>query len=254
MRVEAVWAPEGGVGTDLREHPLLPPHRRARRPLRRLQGAPLMRDVAVVSFAQTKNVRRENRRNEVEMLIPVVRKPSRSRASRRRRSASTCSGSSDYLAGQSFSFVMAVDSFGAWPPIAESHVEMDGAWALYEAWIKIQCGEADSALACSLRPLVAGCRPRNADAATRSLHPRPPRRRPRLPGRAPGPRAARFVGPQRARDGRDRCAQPRRRQEQPVCTAHGRFRCRPVARRAVLRISIAKARLPTRSPMVQPRW
>ena len=31
-------------------------------------------------------------------------------------------------------------------PIAESHVEMDGAWALYEAWVKIQCGEIDSAL------------------------------------------------------------------------------------------------------------
>jgi acetyl-CoA acetyltransferase len=41
---------------------------------------------------------------------------------------------------------MAVDSLGAWPPISESHVEMDGAWALYEAWLKIQCGEADSAL------------------------------------------------------------------------------------------------------------
>ena len=26
------------------------------------------------------------------------------------------------------------------------HVEMDGAWALYEAWIAIQTGEVDSAL------------------------------------------------------------------------------------------------------------
>jgi acetyl-CoA acetyltransferase len=41
---------------------------------------------------------------------------------------------------------MAVDSLGAWPPISESHVEMDGAWALYESWLKIQCGECDSAL------------------------------------------------------------------------------------------------------------
>jgi acetyl-CoA acetyltransferase len=29
----------------------------------------------------------------------------------------------------------------------ESHVEMDGAWALYEAWVKILTGEADIALA-----------------------------------------------------------------------------------------------------------
>ena len=57
-----------------------------------------------------------------------------------------CSGSSDYLAGRSFSFVSAVDAIGALPPVNESHVEMDAAWALYEAWIKIQTGEVDTAL------------------------------------------------------------------------------------------------------------
>src|SRR4029078_46818 len=35
---------------------------------------------------------------------------------------------------------------GPWPPIQESHVEMDGAWALYEAWVKLQLGEIDTAL------------------------------------------------------------------------------------------------------------
>ena len=44
-----------------------------------------------------------------------------------------CSGSSDYLAGRAFSFVSAVDAIGAVPPTMESHVEMDAAWALYEA-------------------------------------------------------------------------------------------------------------------------
>ena len=39
-----------------------------------------------------------------------------------------------------------LDAVGAWPPIRESHVEMDAAWALYEAWIAIQTGEVDSAL------------------------------------------------------------------------------------------------------------
>ena len=57
-----------------------------------------------------------------------------------------CSGSSDYLAGRSFSFVSAVDAIGALPPVIESHVEMDAAWALYEAWVKIQTGEVDTAL------------------------------------------------------------------------------------------------------------
>ena len=58
----------------------------------------------------------------------------------------TCSGSTDYLAGAAFSFVMTLDGVGPWPPIQESHVEMDGAWAVYEAWVKLQLGEIDSAL------------------------------------------------------------------------------------------------------------
>ena len=58
----------------------------------------------------------------------------------------TCSGSTDYLAGTAFSFVSTLDGVGPWPPIQESHVEMDGAWALYEAWVKLQLGELDTAL------------------------------------------------------------------------------------------------------------
>lgn len=53
----------------------------------------------------------------------------------------TCSGSFDYLAGAPFSFVGALDSLGAWPPISESHVEMDAAWALYEAWLHLLAAE-----------------------------------------------------------------------------------------------------------------
>ena len=57
-----------------------------------------------------------------------------------------CSGSTDYLIGGPFSFVAALDAVGVWPPRAESHVEMDGAWALYEAWVLLQEGEIDAAL------------------------------------------------------------------------------------------------------------
>lgn len=57
-----------------------------------------------------------------------------------------CSGSSDYHQGQPFSFVMALDGAGAWPPQRESHVEMDGAWALYEAFVRLQHGDVDVAL------------------------------------------------------------------------------------------------------------
>ncbi|WP_017558408.1 hypothetical protein [Nocardiopsis baichengensis] len=57
----------------------------------------------------------------------------------------TVSGSLDYLAGAPFSFVGALDALGAWPPISESHVEMDAAWALYEAWLRLRHGDDDGA-------------------------------------------------------------------------------------------------------------
>ena len=72
-------------------------------------------------------MRSENRLNEVEMLIPVIHEAIEKSGIPKREIGFTCSGSSDYLAGQSFAFVGAVDALGAWPPIAESHVEMDGA-------------------------------------------------------------------------------------------------------------------------------
>jgi acetyl-CoA acetyltransferase len=104
-----------------------------------------MRDVAVVSFAQSAS-RREARRNEVEILMPVVREAVERSGIPRREIGFTCSGSCDYLAGAAFAFVGAVDALGAWPPISESHVEMDAAWALVEAWLKIQHGVCDTAL------------------------------------------------------------------------------------------------------------
>jgi acetyl-CoA acetyltransferase len=105
-----------------------------------------VRDVAIVSFAQTQSVRCQERQNEVEMLMPIIGDAVERGGIPRAEIGFWCHGSSDYIAGQAFSFVGAVDALGAWPPIAESHIEMDGAWALYEAWVKLQCGEVDSAL------------------------------------------------------------------------------------------------------------
>jgi acetyl-CoA acetyltransferase len=104
-----------------------------------------MRDVAVVSFAQAPNVRRAPQ-VAPEMLMPVITRAVDESQIPRKEIGFWCSGSCDYMAGQPFSFVAAVDAIGAWPPISESHVEMDGAWALYEAWVKLQLGEVDSAL------------------------------------------------------------------------------------------------------------
>jgi acetyl-CoA acetyltransferase len=105
-----------------------------------------MRDVAVVGFTQSDSMRREPDRNEVEILIPVIHELREKTGLTGKDFDFVCSGSSDYLAGQSFAFVAGLDAVGAWPPVSESHVEMDGAWALYEAWVKIQMGYADIAL------------------------------------------------------------------------------------------------------------
>ena len=103
-----------------------------------------MRDVAIVSFAQS-NAESEVR-SEVEILQPVAAEAVKNSGLARTDIDFTCSGSSDWLQGQPFAFVMALDAVGSWPPIKESHVEQDGAWALYEAWVKIQTGEVESAL------------------------------------------------------------------------------------------------------------
>jgi acetyl-CoA acetyltransferase len=81
------------------------------------------------------------------MLVPIFAEVFRATGLTKADIGFWCSGSSDYLAGRAFSFVQAVDAIGAVPPAMESHVEMDGAWALYEAWVKILSGEAEIALA-----------------------------------------------------------------------------------------------------------
>jgi acetyl-CoA acetyltransferase len=103
-----------------------------------------MRNVAIVAFVQTEHTGEDSGLSELEILAPVITDVKRK--SGLDRFGFTCSGSCDYLAGAPFSFVSALDAVGAWPPISESHVEMDAAWALYEAWVKLQHGEIDTAL------------------------------------------------------------------------------------------------------------
>jgi acetyl-CoA acetyltransferase len=104
-------------------------------------------DVAVVGFAHAPHVRRtDGTTNGVEMLMPCFAQVYEDLGITQADIGFWCSGSSDYLAGRAFSFISAIDSIGAVPPINESHVEMDAAWALYEAYIKLLTGEIDTAL------------------------------------------------------------------------------------------------------------
>jgi len=115
-----------------------------------------VRDVAVVGFAQRQMKEFDGSPTCVELLVPLFKECYEQTGWTRKDIGFWCSGSSDYLAGRSFSFVQAVDAIGVTPPVNESHVEMDLAWAMYEAWIKIQTGEVDTALVYAFRKSSAG--------------------------------------------------------------------------------------------------
>jgi acetyl-CoA acetyltransferase len=126
------------------------------------------RDIAVVAFAQTVHRRETPEQSEVELLMPVLHEVLDRTGLRTADIGFTCSGSSDYLAGRAFSFTLALDGVGAWPPISESHVEMDGAWALYEAWTKLLTGDTGTALVYSYGKSSPGSL---RDVLTRQLDP-----------------------------------------------------------------------------------
>ena len=116
-----------------------------------------MTDVAVVGFAQSPCARHsDSTTSGVEMLVPIFGEVLAATGLSKNDIGFWCSGSSDYLAGRAFSFVQAVDAIGAFPPVMESHVEMDAAWALYEAWLKVLTGEAEIALAYGFGKSSAG--------------------------------------------------------------------------------------------------
>ncbi|KUL41453.1 thiolase domain-containing protein [Actinoplanes awajinensis] len=113
-------------------------------------------EVAVVGFAQAPCLPSAGTTSGVETLVPVFRRALAEAGLDRRDVDFWCSGSSDYLAGRAFSFVNAVDAIGAYPPICESHVEMDAAWAFYEAYVKILAGEAQTAVVYGFGKASAG--------------------------------------------------------------------------------------------------
>ncbi len=104
-----------------------------------------MRDVAIVGWGQTP-ASRQAADSEVLLLHTAIDAALDMAGLTRRDIGFTVGGSCDYLTGGPFAFVTNLEAAGAWPPIAESHVEMDGAWALYEAWVRLQLGDIDTAL------------------------------------------------------------------------------------------------------------
>ena len=114
-----------------------------------------MRPIAIVAAAE--RVEPEpTTLTSVELIAPVIAEALQRAALERHEVQFWCHGSADYMSGQPFSFVAAVDAIGAWPPIVESHVEGDGAMALYEAWVKLAAGEANTAVVFANGKTTAG--------------------------------------------------------------------------------------------------
>jgi acetyl-CoA acetyltransferase len=103
-------------------------------------------DIAIIGWSISDS-ERHTAKTESQMLLEVVSGAVGHAGITRAEVDFFCAGSCDYVAGQAFSFVQNIDAIGAWPPKRDSHVEMDGAWALYEAWTRLLLGDIDIAVA-----------------------------------------------------------------------------------------------------------
>jgi acetyl-CoA acetyltransferase len=103
-------------------------------------------DIAIIGWNISPMVRNTDK-TESELLLDVVTGAVDDAGITKADLDFTCAGSCDYVAGQAFSFVQNIDAIAAWPPKRDSHVEMDGAWAMYEAWVRLLLGDIDIALA-----------------------------------------------------------------------------------------------------------
>ena len=107
-----------------------------------------LRNVAVVGFAQAPIVAADEHHTSPEMLDPVVRAALESAGLERKDVDYQCAGSSDYVDGRAFSFSQVLEVMGSWPPVQDSHVEMDAIWAAHLVWVKMQAEESEVAIVC----------------------------------------------------------------------------------------------------------
>mgnify|MGYP000847551106 CR=1 FL=1 len=105
-----------------------------------------LRNVAIVGFAQAPIVADDPHRTAPEMLYPVVKQALENANVERKDIDYQCAGSSDYIDGRAFSFSQVMEVMGAWPPVQDSHVEMDAVWAAHLVWVKMQAEECDTAI------------------------------------------------------------------------------------------------------------
>ena len=114
-----------------------------------------MRRVAIVGFASEVALTPDGR-NEAELVGPVV---DRALAAAKVSAAEVevvGSAGSEFLNGVVGTVMGAFDGLPGWPPRTHFHLEADGAFALYESWVRLLAGEGEVALVCAFsRPSAA---------------------------------------------------------------------------------------------------
>jgi acetyl-CoA acetyltransferase len=110
--------------------------------------------VAVTGVAHAVAPRGDGR-NDAELLAPVVDAALADSGLARDDIGVVCSAGSEFLTGVVGTVMGAFDAFPGWPPRTHTHLEGDGAFALYEAWLRLLAGESRAALVCAWsRPLA----------------------------------------------------------------------------------------------------
>lgn len=105
-----------------------------------------MRRVGIVGVGQTAYTHGDPAVTAPELVFEAAQAALADAGMRRGDIDVVMSGSSDMVDGRAFAFVFGLEALGAWPPTHESHVEQDGAFAAWYAWLKILAGAADTAL------------------------------------------------------------------------------------------------------------
>jgi acetyl-CoA acetyltransferase len=119
-----------------------------------------LRNVAVVGFVHAPIVVSDEHRTAPEMLSIEVRRALAECGVERDAIDYQIGGSSDYVDGRMFGFTQVLDVMGAWPPVQDSHLEMDAAFAAYYAWLRIQAGASDTAMVVAFGKTSEGDLPR----------------------------------------------------------------------------------------------
>lgn len=105
-----------------------------------------LRNVAIVGFAQLPVVARDEHHVALDMIYTVVRQALANCGVEPAAIEYQISGSTDYTDGRPFGFAAALDAMGCWPPKQDLHLEMDAAFCVYYAWLRMQAGDCETAL------------------------------------------------------------------------------------------------------------